>query len=302
MTEENVPVHPLMSLTGLAHPEAPAPGEPTVFDNLIEDVLDEPLIAEVVSQRQPSLDGKTVDIIIQQQSKEDLHFKVPATLPILVQQQFTELITKRIQCFSVSMFEVGCWIGPEFRIPLIENWQQYYKPHKLRKCPPHFADQVHTQFMTQLNRKIIRNSHSPFASAIVVVPRKDGTKPRPCGDYTNLNVVTIPDAYPLPLIDVILSFLIHCTCFITLDIRDGYHNIRVAEEDKPKTAIITPWGLFEWNRAPFGPRNVPACFQRAMNTLFADEIEEQICLVYLDDIIILGHDFQNLLNNCNRIL
>jgi Reverse transcriptase (RNA-dependent DNA polymerase) len=87
-----------------------------------------------------------------------------------------------------------------------------------------------------------------------MVMKKDGTW-RPCGDYHRLNAATVPDKYPVPNIQDMSAKLSGCSVFSLLDLKKGYYQVPVAEEDIPKTAVTTPFGLFEFCRMPFGLRN-----------------------------------------------
>lgn len=110
-------------------------------------------------------------------------------------------------------------------------------------------------------------------------------------DYRKLNEVSIDDKFPLPNIDSILDKLGRAQYFTTLDLAKGYHQILIKEEDKKKTAFVTPHGLYEFNRMPFGLKNAPATFQRLMNEILRDYINKT-CVVYLDDILIFSTTLQ----------
>ena len=129
---------------------------------------------------------------------------------------------------------------------------------------------------------IIRRSDSPWASPLHVVPKANG-KLRPCGDYRRLNEMTTDDKYPLPHIHDFNARLIGARVFSKVDLVRGYHQIPVAAEDVQKTAIVTPFGLYEYLRMPFGLKNAAQRFQRLM-----DKILDGLpwCFVYLDDVLI----------------
>ena len=95
------------------------------------------------------------------------------------------------------------------------------------------------------------------------------------------------DAYPLPRIDEALDALCHAKYFSCLDLTSGYHQVKVASKDQPKTAFISPMGLYEFKRMPFGLTNAPATFQRLMATIFGDMNFDSV-LLYLDDIIVFS--------------
>ena len=139
-------------------------------------------------------------------------------------------------------------------------------------------------------------SKSPQASPFFFVPKKDGTL-RPCQDYHYLNSFTIRDAYPLPLIPDLINDMKESTLFTKFDIRWGYNNIHIREEDQWKAAFITPEGLFEPTVMFFGFCNAPPTFQAFMNHIFADYIQEKWLKVYMDDMgihtkddVILHHE------------
>ena len=135
---------------------------------------------------------------------------------------------------------------------------------------------------------IIRRSSSPWASPLHVVPKADGSL-RPCGDYRRLNQETEDDRYPLPHIHSFNTHLKGAKVFSKVDLTKGYHQIPMAAEDVCKTAIITPFGLFEFLRMPFGLKNSAQAFQRLMDSIFGDI---PFAFVYLDDVLIASKSRQ----------
>ena len=126
-------------------------------------------------------------------------------------------------------------------------------------------------------------SKSPQASPFFFVPKKDSTL-RPCQDYRYLNSHTVHNGYPLPLIPELIDDMKDSTLFTKFDVRWGYNNIRIREEDQWKAAFITPFGLYEPTVMFFGFCNAPPTFQAFMNHIFADMIAEQWLKIYMDDL------------------
>ena len=144
---------------------------------------------------------------------------------------------------------------------------------------------------------VIRRSDSPWASPLHVVPKADGSL-RPCGDYRRLNDVTRPDRYPLPHIHDLNSKLHGARIFSVLDLARGYHQVPVAAEDVPKTAIITPFGLFEFLRMPFGLKNAAQAFQRLMDGILRGV---DFSFVYLDDILVASPDEKTHMDHLRQV-
>ena len=146
---------------------------------------------------------------------------------------------------------------------------------------------------------MVERSTSPWASPIVLVKKKDGTV-RFCEDYCKVNNITRKDAYPLPQIDTTLGTLSGSQWFSTLDLLSGYWQVEVEEADRDKTAFCTTEGLFQFRVMPFGLSNAPATFQRLMDLTLAG-LQWSQCLVYIDDVIILGKTFQDHLCNLQEV-
>ena len=174
---------------------------------------------------------------------------------------------------------------------------------RFRRMSPQQKEEMRTLLNDMLEKEIIKPSNSPWASPIVLVKKKDGTS-RFCVDYHQLNTITRKDAYPLPRVEDTLETLSGSQLFSTLDLASGYWQVEVQPKDREKTAFITSEGLYEFNVLPFGLCNGPATFQRLMNILLAG-IQWHDCLVYLDDIIVLGRTYdehlQNLIKVFNRL-
>ena len=156
-----------------------------------------------------------------------------------------------------------------------------------------------------LDSKIIQNSSSPWSSPIWIVPKKldasNKRKWRVVIDYRKLNEQTIDDKFPLPNISDILDKLGKCNYFSTLDLANGFHQIEMNPDDIPKTAFSTDTGHYEFKRMPFGLKNAPSTFQRVMNNILRG-LQNEICAVYLDDIMIFSTSLQEHVQRLKSVL
>ena len=174
-----------------------------------------------------------------------------------------------------------------------------YKCHPRKKSLPE-KEHIRKEVQKLLEEGFIKPSASPWGAAVVLAKKKDGTL-RFCIDYRKLNDMTKKDAYPLPRIEECLDALNGCQYFCTMDLASGYWQVAMDIDDVEKTAFTTHVGLYEWNVMPFGLCNAPATFSRMMEMVLSDIVWRQ-CLVYLDDVISFGKDFESTLESLQAVM
>ncbi|GJV20955.1 reverse transcriptase domain-containing protein [Tanacetum coccineum] len=170
----------------------------------------------------------------------------------------------------------------EFRIDLIPGASPVVKsPYRLA---PSKMLELSNQLKELQEKGFIRPSHSPWGAPVLFVKKKDGAM-RMCIDYRELNKLTIKNRYPLPRIDDLFDQLQGACCFSKIDLRSGYHQLRVREEDILKTAFRIRYGHFEFTVTPFGLTNAPTIFMDLMNRVCKQYLEKFV-IVFINDILI----------------
>ena len=169
----------------------------------------------------------------------------------------------------------------------------------LRRVPYIYRDKIATMVKEMEEAGVIEPSSSPWASPVVIVPKKDGTY-RFCIDYRRLNSVTTKDAYPLPRIDDILDTLAGAKYFSSLDLAAGYWQVGLDKETAAKSAFITHQGLHQFVRMPFGMCNAPATFQRLMEVVLAGLLWKS-CFAYIDDILVCSQTFSEHIEHLGQV-
>ncbi len=206
------------------------------------------------------------------------------------------LINEYSDIFVQSDMDLGMAHGVKHSIDVGQARPVRQRPRRLPHVKQEEADH---QLKGMLGKGIVEPSTSPWASPIVLVTKKDGTM-RFCVDYRRLNDVTVKDAYPLPRIDDSLRSLSGAKYFCVMDMASGYWQVELDESAREKSAFVVRSGLFQFRKMPFGLCNASSTFERLMENVLSS-LQYEICLIYLDDVIVFGKDLDSTLLNLAQV-
>ncbi|GJT66274.1 putative reverse transcriptase domain-containing protein [Tanacetum coccineum] len=186
----------------------------------------------------------------------------------------------------------------EFQIDLIPGATPVARaPYRLA---PSEMQELSNQLQELEDQGFIRPSTSPWGAPVLFVKKKDGSF-RMCIDYRELNKLTVKNRYPLPRIDDLFDQLQGSSIYSKIDLRSGYHQLRVRDEDIPKTAFRTRYGHYEFQVMPFGLTNAPAVFMDLMNRVCKPYLDK-FMIVFIDDILIYSRNKEEHANHLRIIL
>lgn len=169
------------------------------------------------------------------------------------------------------------------------------------RLSPQDMDELKLHLKDLLDHGFIRESHSPYGAPILFAKKAGEVKRRLCIDYRDLNKITIKDRYPLPRIDELLDRLHGAKYFTKLDLRSGYHQVRVADADIQKTAFNTRYGQYEFLVMPFGLTGAPSTFMALMNNILRPFLDKSV-VAYLDDVLIYSKTLEEHEHHVREVL
>lgn len=227
----------------------------------------------------------------------ELSFDVGEELTPTQVQQVKELIQKYPEVFSTGPMDLGHTTVVKHAIKLSDE-TPFKERH--RRIPPGMYEELREHIQEMLACGAIRESASPWSSNIVLVRKSDGSL-RVCQDFRKLNSRTIQDSYALPRFEEAMDTLAGSKWFTSLDLRHGYLQVEVEENDIPKTAFsVGSLGFYECPRMPFGLCGAPASFQRLMEKCLQGLTGTE-CSIFLDDILIFSSTFEEHLQRLEHV-
>ena len=237
-----------------------------------------------------SVQGSRIPVISAMSARELLHGGCLGFLAVVVDTTRPDTIRPEdinvVREFMDVFHEELPGLPPQWEIDFVIDLAPGVEP--VSKAPYRMAPaelkELKIQLQGLLDIGFIRPSVSPWGAPVLFVKKKDGSM-RMCIDYRELNKLTVKNKYPLPRIDDLFDQLQGKTVFSKIDLRSGYHQLRIREEDIPKTAFRTRYGHYEFLVMSFGLTNAPAAFMDLMNRVFKDFLD--ICvIVFIDDILV----------------
>jgi hypothetical protein len=212
-------------------------------------------------------------------------------------QQLWRVLEQYQDVFAWNKGELGCCTIGEHSIDT-----QGFPP--CRVAPGRLSYWEEAEVKRQINVLVelgkMRANDSAYAYRVTLLVKKDGRR-RFCGDYRPLNLQTRRDSFPMPLVDDVISQLGKSAWFIALDLQSGFWQIKMAPEDRGKTALITKNGLYDWTVMPFGLKNATSTFTRTMYEVFKD-LGDSFLKVFVDDLNIHSESWEDHLQHLEVVL
>ena len=215
-----------------------------------------------------------------------------------------DIINEYDTVFAKNQFDVGTVSEYEAHITLSEMKYIARKPYR---CSLDDLKEIEKQVTELLEHGIIEPSTSPFAAPVTMAFKKvaEGEpkeKVRMCIDFRELNKLLVPESYPFPLIDDLITRTRDCNWFTSLDINSAFWSIPIREKDRFKSAFITKNGHWQWRSMPFGLKSSPAIFQRILSGIIRKNNFQNFCVNYIDDILVFSETFDDHIKHIKSLL
>lgn len=241
------------------------------------------------------IDTEKIKISYVQESNQEEKEQEKLTNP-----KISSLLSKFPKIFAIHKFDVGHLSNEICKIHLTNNIPINIRPYRV-------SEQDNEKIGQQITRLkamgLISESNSPYSFPVVLTNKKDeGQRTRLCVDYRQLNKTTITESYPFPLIEELTDRIRDCKFFSTLDVASGFYHIQVQAEDRNKTAFVTMHGKYEWNVMPFGLKNAPVIFQRAIHRILQNYKLTTFAVNYIDDILIFSTSEDEHMQHLTKVL
>jgi hypothetical protein len=230
-----------------------------------------------------SLSGEEVlvELVLSRPRKGNYH-QVTTHIEEIEPSEAINVVSEFLDVFPEELSGMPPKRKVEFAIELIPGTSAISK-RAYRVSGPELVE-LKKQIDELLEKGYIRPSTSPLTALVLFVEKKDGTK-RMCIDYRSLNEVNVKNKYPLPRIEDLFNQLRGARVFSKIDLRSGYHQLRIRPSNIPKTTFITKYGLYEFTVMSFGLTNAPTYFMYLMNSVFMDYLDKFV-VVFIDDILV----------------
>lgn len=214
--------------------------------------------------------------------------------------EIDELICKYKSLFAKDRYDVGTVNGYEAHIDLLVDTYCSKRPYR---CNFQDKKEIEDQVSKLLEKNLIEESYSPFASPVTLAYKKEeGRKCRLCIDFRDLNKIVVPQSQPFPLIEDLMIKTRNCKFFSTLDINSAFWSIPLRVQDKKKTAFVTQENHYQWTCLPFGLKTSPAIFQRILTSIIRKHKLSEFTVNFIDDILVFSKTFEGHIKHLSLLL